>query len=91
MTTDVRGRRAHLSPLSSSSLPSSPRLSAMATSGLGTEIVNVVNKLQDVFSAVGSSAAQIDLPQICVLGSQSSGKSSVLEVRSYPYLCSSSY
>ncbi|KAH9915803.1 Dynamin central region-domain-containing protein [Epithele typhae] len=51
----------------------------MATSGLGNEIVNVVNKLQDVFSAVGSSAAQIDLPQICVLGSQSSGKSSVLE------------
>ncbi|KAI0806912.1 Dynamin central region-domain-containing protein [Fomes fomentarius] len=52
----------------------------MATSGLGTEIVSVVNKLQDVFSAVGSSASQIDLPQICVLGSQSSGKSSVLEV-----------
>ncbi|KAI0637427.1 Dynamin central region-domain-containing protein [Trametes polyzona] len=51
----------------------------MATSGLGTEIVNVVNKLQDVFTAVGSSASQIDLPQICVLGSQSSGKSSVLE------------
>ena len=51
----------------------------MATSGIGTEIVSVVNKLQDVFSAVGSSAAQIDLPQICVLGSQSSGKSSVLE------------
>lgn len=53
----------------------------MATTGLGTEIVSIVNKLQDVFSAVGSSAAQIDLPQICVLGSQSSGKSSVLEVR----------
>ncbi|KAI0329870.1 hypothetical protein GY45DRAFT_1324480 [Cubamyces sp. BRFM 1775] len=51
----------------------------MATSGLGTEIVNVVNKLQDVFTAVGTSASQIDLPQICVLGSQSSGKSSVLE------------
>ncbi|KAI5119100.1 hypothetical protein M0805_004870 [Coniferiporia weirii] len=47
--------------------------------GLGLEIVNVVNKLQDVFSAVGSSATQIDLPQICVIGSQSSGKSSVLE------------
>ncbi|KAJ7632135.1 Dynamin central region-domain-containing protein [Roridomyces roridus] len=47
--------------------------------GLGLEIVSTINKLQDVFSAVGSSASQIDLPQICVLGSQSSGKSSVLE------------
>lgn len=53
----------------------------MTQSGLGLEIVSVINKLQDVFSAVGSSAASIDLPQICVLGSQSSGKSSVLEVR----------
>ncbi|KAI0263720.1 VpsA protein [Gloeopeniophorella convolvens] len=49
------------------------------STGFGAEIVSTVNKLQDVFSAVGSSAAQIDLPQICVLGSQSSGKSSVLE------------
>ncbi|KAI5893730.1 Dynamin central region-domain-containing protein [Schizophyllum commune] len=49
------------------------------TTGLGVEVVSIVNKLQDVFSAVGSSASQIDLPQICVLGSQSSGKSSVLE------------
>ena len=52
--------------------------------GLGLEIVSVINKLQDVFTAVGSSASQIDLPQICVLGSQSSGKSSVLEVHFYP-------
>ncbi|GLB35435.1 putative TRAFAC class dynamin-like GTPase superfamily, dynamin Fzo YdjA family protein [Lyophyllum shimeji] len=52
---------------------------ATSTTGLGTEIVSVINKLQDVFTAVGSSASQIDLPQICVLGSQSSGKSSVLE------------
>ena len=51
------------------------------STGFGAEIVSTINKLQDVFSAVGSSAAQIDLPQICVLGSQSSGKSSVLEVR----------
>ncbi|KDQ20507.1 hypothetical protein BOTBODRAFT_100644 [Botryobasidium botryosum FD-172 SS1] len=49
------------------------------SAGLGTEIVGVVNKLQDVFTAVGSTASTIDLPQICVLGSQSSGKSSVLE------------
>jgi len=64
--------------------PTSPRhddhTRNMATGGLGSEIVNVVNKLQDVFTAVGTSASQIDLPQICVLGSQSSGKSSVLEV-----------
>jgi dynamin 1-like protein len=51
-----------------------------SSTGLGLEIVSVINKLQDVFTAVGSSASQIDLPQICVLGSQSSGKSSVLEV-----------
>ena len=51
--------------------------------GLGSEIVATINKLQDVFTAVGSSAATIDLPQICVLGSQSSGKSSVLEVNVY--------
>ena len=57
----------------------------MAT-GFGAEIVAIINKLQDVFTAVGSSAAQIDLPQICVLGSQSSGKSSVLEVRCHDLL-----
>jgi hypothetical protein len=50
------------------------------SAGLGNEVVTVINKLQDVFTAVGSSAQAIDLPQICVLGSQSSGKSSVLEV-----------
>jgi hypothetical protein len=50
------------------------------STGLGTEIVSVINKLQDVFTAIGSSASILDLPQICVLGSQSSGKSSVLEV-----------
>lgn len=54
---------------------------ATGPTGLGSEIVSVINKLQDVFTAVGTSASQIDLPQICVLGSQSSGKSSVLEVR----------
>ncbi len=53
---------------------------ATGSSGLGTEIVSVVNKLQDVFATIGQSGSAIDLPQICVLGSQSSGKSSVLEV-----------
>ena len=55
---------------------------------LGSEIVATINKLQDVFAAVGTNASTIDLPQICVLGSQSSGKSSVLEVRYYPIIFS---
>lgn len=38
----------------------------------------LVNKLQDVFTTVGVNNP-IDLPQIVVVGAQSSGKSSVLE------------
>ncbi|XP_014234850.1 dynamin-1-like protein isoform X2 [Trichogramma pretiosum] len=40
-------------------------------------LIPVINKLQDVFNAVGADAIQ--LPQIVVLGTQSSGKSSVIE------------
>ncbi|CAH1784568.1 unnamed protein product [Owenia fusiformis] len=40
-------------------------------------LIPVINKLQDVFNTVGSEAIQ--LPQIVVIGTQSSGKSSVLE------------
>ena len=41
-------------------------------------LIPIVNLLQDCFSQLGSSM-QIDLPQIAVVGSQSAGKSSVLE------------
>ncbi|XP_068715163.1 dynamin-1-like protein [Montipora capricornis] len=41
------------------------------------QLIPVINKLQDVFNTVGTEAIQ--LPQIVVVGAQSSGKSSVLE------------
>ncbi|KAH3731783.1 dynamin GTPase [Pelomyxa schiedti] len=44
------------------------------------ELLPVINKLQDVFATVGGNVdMSIDLPQIVVVGSQSAGKSSVLE------------
>ncbi|AES90601.2 dynamin 3A-like protein [Medicago truncatula] len=45
---------------------------------LGSTVISLVNKLQDIFSRVGSQST-IDLPQVAVVGCQSSGKSSVLE------------
>ncbi|ORZ36725.1 Dynamin central region-domain-containing protein [Catenaria anguillulae PL171] len=45
---------------------------------MDSQLIKLVNKLQDVFATVGVQNP-IDLPQITVIGSQSSGKSSVLE------------
>ncbi|XP_059401923.1 dynamin-1-like protein isoform X2 [Carassius carassius] len=61
-----------------------PGYSPYSFSLTGEEVVNamealipVINKLQDVFNTVGADIIQ--LPQIAVVGTQSSGKSSVLE------------
>lgn len=43
------------------------------------QLINVTNQLQDAFASLGSGSLSFDLPQIAVVGSQSSGKSSVLE------------
>ncbi|KAL2490929.1 Dynamin-related protein 3A [Abeliophyllum distichum] len=45
---------------------------------LGHSVIPIVNKLQDIFAQLGSQST-IELPQVAVVGSQSSGKSSVLE------------
>ena len=52
-------------------------MAAVGNSGM-ERLIPVINLLQDAFSSLGTSL-QIDLPQIAVVGSQSAGKSSVLE------------
>lgn len=42
-------------------------------------LIPVINRLHETFARCGLKAAPVDLPQITVVGSQSSGKSSVLE------------
>ncbi|GMI88331.1 dynamin-related protein 3A, non responding to oxylipins 15, ARABIDOPSIS DYNAMIN-LIKE 2 [Hibiscus trionum] len=55
---------------------STPPQSSVAP--LGSSVIPIVNKLQDIFAQLGSQST-IELPQVAVVGSQSSGKSSVLE------------
>ncbi|XP_043814239.1 dynamin-related protein 3A isoform X2 [Manihot esculenta] len=61
--------------------PASPSPAAQSQSQaapLGSSVIPIVNKLQDIFAQLGSQST-IELPQVAVVGSQSSGKSSVLE------------
>ncbi|KAI8554785.1 hypothetical protein RHMOL_Rhmol05G0123900 [Rhododendron molle] len=64
-------------PLAPSSQPSSPPPSPNAPP-LGSSVIPISNKLQDIFAQLGSRST-MELPQVAVVGSQSSGKSSVLE------------
>ncbi|CAD5226872.1 unnamed protein product [Bursaphelenchus xylophilus] len=42
-------------------------------------LIPVISKLQDVFATIGNRESEVQLPQIVVVGSQSAGKSSVIE------------
>ncbi|KZP01495.1 dynamin protein dnm1 [Calocera viscosa TUFC12733] len=47
---------------------------------MDSDLIQLVNKLQDTFANLGTSTrGELDMPQIVVVGSQSAGKSSVLE------------
>jgi dynamin 1-like protein len=50
----------------------------LAKAPVGASLIGVMNRLQEVF-ALTESTTQLDLPQLVVVGSQSVGKSSVLE------------
>ncbi|RDX43872.1 hypothetical protein OH76DRAFT_1172040 [Lentinus brumalis] len=43
---------------------------------MDADLIKLVNKLQDTFANLGG---ELDMPQLAVVGSQSAGKSSVLE------------
>ncbi|OMO63477.1 hypothetical protein COLO4_32409 [Corchorus olitorius] len=55
-----------------------PPTPSSSAAPLGSSVIPIVNKLQDIFAQLGSQST-IELPQVAVVGSQSSGKSSVLE------------
>ncbi|KAL3515468.1 hypothetical protein ACH5RR_022370 [Cinchona calisaya] len=59
-------------------VPSPANHSNVSVTPLGSSVIPIVNKLQDIFAQL-SSQSTIELPQVAVVGSQSSGKSSVLE------------
>lgn len=65
-------------PVAASPSPATAQQSSAAPGSIGQSVIPILNKLQDIFAQLGSQST-IDLPQVAVVGSQSSGKSSVLE------------
>eukprot|EP00051_Salpingoeca_urceolata_P010482 m.128161 g.128161 ORF g.128161 m.128161 type:complete len:755 (-) comp16727_c1_seq1:514-2778(-) len=81
--TTRRGSRRPRSevPAAGSASPAavgSPVVAKASSKPVMERLIPVINKLQDVFATVGERDA-LELPQIVVVGAQSSGKSSVLE------------
>jgi dynamin 1-like protein len=58
-------------------MPPKPKDAVVGVRPQMESLIPVINRLQDIFSRMGF--ANIDLPQIAVVGAQSAGKSSVLE------------
>ncbi|KAG4305576.1 hypothetical protein PORY_001132 [Pneumocystis oryctolagi] len=56
----------------------SGEIGTLKSAAMDPHLIKTINRLQDAFSTVGVQNP-VDLPQITVIGSQSSGKSSVLE------------
>ena len=74
----MRGSTTPVKPSSARVIDTTDVVGAQKT--LGSSLVPLINKLQDIFASAGlEELSDIDLPQIAVVGSQSSGKSSVLE------------
>lgn len=59
-------------------LPARDATKPAAVAPVGHGLIPIMNRLQDIFAHLESSFS-INLPQVAVVGSQSSGKSSVLE------------
>ncbi|XP_024029174.1 dynamin-related protein 3A isoform X2 [Morus notabilis] len=55
------------------------RVNSRTSPVVGSSLIPIINKLQDILAPVGRELTNISLPQVAVIGSQSSGKSSVLE------------
>ncbi|XP_059488325.1 dynamin-1-like protein [Neocloeon triangulifer] len=66
-----------LSPIDADPVPAFRDLFLSSELSSMEALIPVINKLQDVFNTVGADSIQ--LPQIVVVGTQSSGKSSVIE------------